>query len=189
MSLDYEVSVHSSSRVGTTMPVLEDGLSSGNASENDEGVVDSKHGTGEAGGGGHESSPPSAVNPTLLLMKKQITEIEKEIQMRATGGAVTNQQAGSNGGGGMSMSGSFPGDLQELPSAASVEPSHGESSLNESSANANIKVHEVPLCDRRSNSSSLFDCNDPELEGLDPMRKPLYLIFQAAEQVFRSWKK
>lgn len=173
MSLDYEVSIHSSSRVGTTMPVLEDGLSSGNVSENDEGECSRKHETGEAFRG-HDTSPASPGNPTLLLMKKQITEIEKEIQLRATTSVtVTNSGAGNYEGG--ISSGCFLGDTFLEPP---VEPS---GALENSNSNANIKVHEVLLCDRRSNSSSLFDSNDPELEALDPMSKPLYLIFQPRE--------
>lgn len=63
VSLENEGSMHSSGggRLYGSMPVLEDGLSSGHASD---------------------TETPDA-NPTVLLMKKQICEIEREIRSRA----------------------------------------------------------------------------------------------------------
>ncbi|XP_059490395.1 protein lin-10-like isoform X3 [Neocloeon triangulifer] len=71
VSLENEGSMHSSGggRLYGSMPVLEDGLSSGHASD------------------GEDSVPPPTVpgdaNPTIMLMKKQICEIEREIRSRA----------------------------------------------------------------------------------------------------------
>ncbi|CAB3380142.1 Hypothetical predicted protein [Cloeon dipterum] len=71
VSLENEGSMHSSGggRLYGSMPVLEDGLSSGHASD------------------AEDSVPPPVVpgdaNPTIMLMKKQICEIEREIRSRA----------------------------------------------------------------------------------------------------------
>ncbi|XP_065335661.1 protein lin-10-like isoform X8 [Cloeon dipterum] len=71
VSLENEGSMHSSGggRLYGSMPVLEDGLSSGHASDTEDSV------------------PPPVVpgdaNPTIMLMKKQICEIEREIRSRA----------------------------------------------------------------------------------------------------------
>ncbi|KAG1713915.1 hypothetical protein GQR58_001984 [Nymphon striatum] len=77
----------SNSRLYNSMPILEDGLSSGNVSEVEENCDMDIDGLSN----GNNSSPshysdPSAMNkrlvsenPTVILMKKQINEIEKEI--------------------------------------------------------------------------------------------------------------
>lgn len=54
-------------RIYTSMPVLEDGLSSGHASDTDNN------------------------NPTVLLMKRQINEIEKEIVQRTRNDLLGNE--------------------------------------------------------------------------------------------------
>ena len=71
VSLENEGSMHSSGggRLYGSMPVLEDGLSSGHASDTEDVL------------------PPtvtSEANPTIMLMKKQICEIEREIRSRAS---------------------------------------------------------------------------------------------------------
>lgn len=71
VSLENEGSMHSSGggRLYGSMPVLEDGLSSGHASDTEEILP--------------LVIPPEA-NPTIMLMKKQICEIEREIRSRAS---------------------------------------------------------------------------------------------------------
>ncbi|KAF4514237.1 UNVERIFIED_CONTAM: hypothetical protein B566_EDAN019516, partial [Ephemera danica] len=78
VSLENEGSMHSSGggRLYGSMPVLEDGLSSGHASDAEDSPT-------------LPATQMSAVplvtdaNPTVLLMKKQICEIEREIRSRA----------------------------------------------------------------------------------------------------------
>ena len=162
ISLDYETSLHSSSRIGTTMPVLEDGLSSGRESENDEETIE-KHDV---------STPPTLislteddfkssgepnVNPTLVLMKKQISEIEKEIKMRAT----NQNQHLANGG-----SPALDSMLVLPPSILSPMADQ----LAEFNSNTNFKMNSAPVHDGGI-SSPVYDSFDPELEALDPMSK------------------
>jgi len=70
VSLENEGSMHSSGggRLYGSMPVLEDGLSSGHASDAEDSVP---------------PTVPTEANPTIMLMKKQICEIEREIRSRA----------------------------------------------------------------------------------------------------------
>lgn len=74
VSLENEGSMHSSGggRLYGSMPVLEDGLSSGHASDTEDIPPPSL-----------TSQPQVDANPTVLLMKKQICEIEREIRSRA----------------------------------------------------------------------------------------------------------
>lgn len=72
VSFENEDSLNSSGHAYGSMPVLEDGLSSGQASDGEENELE------------NDTSPErrrhhSADNPTTLLIKKQISEIEKEI--------------------------------------------------------------------------------------------------------------
>jgi hypothetical protein len=71
VSLENEGSMHSSGggRLYGSMPVLEDGLSSGHASDTEDALP---------------PVAPSEANPTIMLMKKQICEIEREIRSRAS---------------------------------------------------------------------------------------------------------
>lgn len=65
--------VQDSLRIYSSMPVLEDGLSSGHASDTDNN------------------------NPTVLLMKRQITEIEREVAQRNGRGGGDSEAALRNG--------------------------------------------------------------------------------------------
>nr|CAD7412330.1 unnamed protein product [Timema cristinae] len=101
------------------MPVLEDGLSSGHASDTDN-------------------------NPTVLLMKRQITEIEREIVQR------------SSRGGGKLVVASSP----EMPSVQDfLQP--GKDTSTKGSLSPAEEVFTVGKS--RDNST------DPELEALDPL--------------------
>jgi amyloid beta (A4) precursor protein-binding family A protein 1 (X11) len=74
VSLENEGSMHSSGggRLYGSMPVLEDGLSSGHASDAEDSPTLAS-----------TLVPMPDANPTVLLMKKQICEIEREIRSRA----------------------------------------------------------------------------------------------------------
>jgi hypothetical protein len=158
MSLEYETSLHSSSRIGATMPVLEDGLSSGRESDTeDDGIMNGEL-TPKLISLTEDSSNPStsydaSVNPTLILMKKQISEIETEIKMRATHQHINGKTPVKSGTAG------------EQPSLTSLlSTMEGRDQLDE----CNVGSAGVL---RRQLSSPLFDSNDPELEALDPMRE------------------
>lgn len=76
VSIDNEGSLNSGSRQYSSMPVLEDGLSSGHCSEGERGV--------EAEGEECDSDREVREgNLATLMMKKQISEIEKEIARRS----------------------------------------------------------------------------------------------------------
>jgi len=240
LSLDYEASVHSSSRVGVTMPVVEDGLSSGNESENEDiievdigyshhhhhhlhsnnhlhhqhhnhhlhhdptsfyvnndtkmimnnpftnsgsGKMESNGGSGTGGlsmennkgifkpanngnpffnidgipsnlldwnisgntnsedlklnasvigliEDSNNSDSNNESNATVMLMKKQISEIEKEIQLRATAQQQQCQRLGgsqSDGGSGLDMDGGVPSDLNNDEANEEINFCVGES--------------------------------------------------------------
>ncbi|XP_039276189.1 uncharacterized protein LOC120349720 [Nilaparvata lugens] len=105
-----------------TMPVLEDGLSSGHTSDTDNN------------------------NPTVLLMKRQITEIEREIVERTNrqngGGKMVNGSGGGTGGGGKMVNGGGGG---------------GKSSSGD---------EEPP---KKSAFAAIIDPADIDLESLDPL--------------------
>ncbi|CAG7827345.1 unnamed protein product [Allacma fusca] len=194
ISLDFEASIHSSSRIGATMPVLEDGLSSGNVSDNedhdeDEVVVDRKRNaiisrkinnnknlSAAASGippqqvtsGGVSTEP----NPTLLLMKKQISEIEKEIKLRSQRVVSHSESNGSSNVGPSSTNGPGPSPLRIPDSSnpgAVILPA-SSTSLDKQQIDMNSSEDNFPLKDIIRPESNIFDCNDPELEALDPMR-------------------
>lgn len=161
------------------MPVLEDGLSSGNVSDNEDRDQDEllertkrnmllanrklansgkilmpSSSSTEAGnavaGLPNSSSTPNCTtstaesNPTLLLMKKQISEIEKEIKLRSQ---------------------------RVLHSESNGAATNGANNLPDSAR----KQMDSDYVAGRS-EPNMFDCNDPELEALDPMSKFLFIV-------------
>ncbi|XP_067013612.2 uncharacterized protein [Anabrus simplex] len=116
-----------SMRLHSSMPVLEDGLSSGHASDTDNN------------------------NPTVLLMKRQITEIEREIIQRSSRGNGTSSKLSSSS-----------------PENRPVQP---VTSLSKESANllkSPAAVVEEMFTAAKSRDNS-YDTTDPELEALDPL--------------------
>ncbi|XP_017792697.1 PREDICTED: uncharacterized protein LOC108574588 [Habropoda laboriosa] len=111
-------------RIYTSMPVLEDGLSSGHASDTDNN------------------------NPTVMLMKRQINEIEKEIIQRSRVNDVTHPTAAENDTVGKDLSGL----------TVSKDILH---SLKTSSPDLFVP--------KKENS---YDTNELQLDGLDPLGTP-----------------
>lgn len=181
MSLDYEASVHSSCRVGATMPILEDGLSSGNISEaEDDNTTIRKKKSGPILLS--QTSPPtksnitttsvppssnmashnntdSISNPTVLLMKKQISEIEKEIRMRAS------QHLQPNGGITVGSAGIINTQIQQS------QPCDILCTTTSKQTSSICPPQTLVTSSEGDPSTSGFDSNDPELEALDPMSK------------------
>ena len=197
ISLDFEASLHSSSRIGATMPVLEDGLSSGNVSDNEDRDQDemferstrtlplasrklnsskmllpsSSSSCTAAAPGTVPNCAPTESNPTLLLMKKQITEIEKEIQLRSQRGvhAESNGAAALSANGGPCPSSNIP---ESSPSSAGglLGTCKGGNNPRMTKQMDMNSASEFAVAGSRA-EPNMFDCNDPELEALDPMSK------------------
>lgn len=120
-------------------------------------------------------------NPTLMLMKKQISEIEKEIQMRASQQSHKSQP---NGGGATLVDTEIEmNDQTELPETASNN-SHGLNNIvgGSSSGRLNGPYQLTTAVSRKNPFSQPEDSmndggqetvpanHDPELDALDPMR-------------------
>jgi hypothetical protein len=263
LSLDYEASVHSSSRVGVTMPVVEDGLSSGNESENEDIIEvdigyrdenfymnDSKMNSiarspslnskleSEIGNAtklalfksnkefanpffSMEGIPTNLLdwnipnnsslslendhkgliennsnesNPTVMLMKKQISEIEKEIQLRASQQCQRLQQNQTDSliEKDLELNISLCGNNELLQSPTNHEINFSETrdplSANAYGTRANggfqstssntaakgpssSKSNQVSSDSGRAENPTVYVPHDPELDALDPMRK------------------
>lgn len=114
-------------RIYSSMPILEDGLSSGHASDTDNN------------------------NPTVMLMKRQITEIEREIIQRQS--RKSNQMHTMNGA---------PKMMSDV-----ISPVH--------KATEKVVMTDEQLINSLKNSNAQIGResyeNDPEIEALDPLSK------------------
>lgn len=108
------------------MPILEDGLSSGHASDTDNN------------------------NPTVILMKRQITEIEREIIQRQS--KKSNQAHIMNGTSKISDS---------------VSPVHKQTEKN---VLTDDKLNNFSNNNKVNTNRDIYE-NDPEIEALDPLSR------------------
>ncbi|KAJ8872408.1 hypothetical protein PR048_026012 [Dryococelus australis] len=144
--LDSEVSLlgpPDSTRLYSSMPVLEDGLSSGHASDTDN-------------------------NPTVLLMKRQITEIEREIVQRSTRHKMTTTSSPDEAG----------------PIKLTQDFLSNKEVVTTSSKGTMSSVEEIfGVGKSRENS---YNAADPELEALDPLASAQMTPPPPAPQPHRS---
>ncbi|KAK1137492.1 hypothetical protein K0M31_001998 [Melipona bicolor] len=122
-------------RIYASMPVLEDGLSSGHASDTDNN------------------------NPTVMLMKRQINEIEKEIIQRSRVNDTTHQNTIEND--------SVGKDLPGLTVSKDILHS--------------LKTSSPDLFAPKKENS--YDTNELQLDGLDPLGTPPPPAPQARQNV------
>ena len=115
-------------RVYSSMPILEDGLSSGHASDTDNN------------------------NPTVVLMKRQITEIEKEI--------IQKQNKKSNQTVHVANGSSKTSD--------SVSPVHKQQTDKNSISEDKLILNYKNNNKQNTTSRDVYE-NDPEIEALDPL--------------------
>lgn len=120
-------------RVYSSMPILEDGLSSGHASDTDNN------------------------NPTVILMKRQISEIEREIIQRQNNKA--NQVHVVNGS--TKASDSVSPVNKQSEKNTLTEEKHLSNFTNNNKQNTNRDAYE----------------NDPEIEALDPLSRCMFRLF------------